>query len=334
MNDRGDTGVERSPMTVVIPGGTGQVGGLLRRALVARGHRVTVLSRRVEQLEPGVRHVRWDGRTLGAWATEFEDADAVVNLAGRTVSCRYNDTNLRQMMDSRVDSARVVGEAIAQAARAPRVWLQASTATIYADARSRPDDLAHTEANGIIGGAEPDTPLYWEYSTRIARRWEQTQAAAPTAQTRRVALRTAMVMTPDRGGVFDYLSWMTRLGLGGPVDGGRQYVSWIHGEDFVRAVLFLLEREDLDGPVNVTSPDPVPQQELMRSLRRAWRCPIGLPATRFMAEIGAFALRTDTELLLKSRRVVPGRLLDAGFTFTHPTWDAAAADLARLARTR
>lgn len=314
-------------MKIVIPGGTGQVGGVLRRALAARGDEVTVLSRRPERLEPGVRHAVWDGRTLGPWAAELDGADAVVNLAGRSVSCRYTDANLRQMMSSRVDSTRVVGEAIAAAERPPAVWLQMSTATIYADARSRDDDLPHDEATGVIGGDEPDVPLYWEYSVRIARRWEEAQAEAQVPGTRRVALRTAMVMTPDRGGVFDYLSWMARVGLGGPVAGGRQHVSWIHGDDFVRVVAFLLDRADLDGPVIVAAPDPVPQRDLMRSLRSAWGGRPGLSATRFMAEIGALALRTDTELLLKSRRVVPGRLLDAGFTFTHPTWDAAARDL-------
>ncbi|RBY93555.1 epimerase [Blastococcus sp. TF02-8] len=321
-------------MKIVLPGGTGQVGGLLRRAMVARGAEVVVLGRRPEQPTDGVRHVVWDGRTLGAWADELDGADAVVNLAGRTVSARYTDRNLRQMMDSRVDSTRVVGQAIERAARPPAVWLQMSTATIYADARSRPDDLPHDEANGIIGGEEPDVPLYWEYSVRIARRWEETQAAADVPGTRRVALRAAMVMTPDRGGVFDYLSWMARVGVGGPVAGGGQYVSWIHGDDFVRAVDLLLEREDLEGPVNLAAPEPVTQRELMRSLRRAWGRRPGLPATRWMAEIGAFVLRTDTELLLKSRRVVPGRLLDAGFTFRHPTWDEAARHLVAERRRR
>jgi hypothetical protein len=319
-------------MRIVIPGGTGQVGALLRRALVAGGDEVTVLSRQPERLEDGVRHEVWDGRTLGPWAAELDGADAVVNLAGRSVSCRYTDENLRAMMDSRVDSTRVVGEAIARAARPPRVWLQMSTATIYADSRSRGDDRPNDDVDGVLGGDEPDVPLYWEYSVRIARRWEQAQAGADVPGTRRVALRTAMVMTPDRGGVYDYLSWMARLGLGGPVAGGHQYVSWIHGDDFVRAVRFLVDRDDLDGPFALAAPDPVPQRELMRSLRAAWGGRPGLPATRLMAEVGAFALRTDTELLLKSRRVVPRRLLDAGFTFGHPTWHAAAADLAAQAR--
>lgn len=314
-------------MKIVVPGGTGQVGGILRRALAARGDEVVVRSRRPEVLEPGVRHVVWDGRTLGAWAAELEGADAVVNLAGRTVSCRYTDTNLRQMMDSRVDSTRVVGEAIAAAAEPPRVWLQMSTATIYADARTRPQGPAHDEATGQIGGDEPDVPLYWEYSVRIARRWETAQVEAPTPGTRKVQLRTAMVMTPDRGGIFDYLSWMARLGLGGPVDGGGQFVSWIHGEDFVRAVELLLERDDVEGPVNLAAPEPLPQRQFMRVLRRAWGQPVGLPATRLMAEVGALVLRTDTELLLKSRRVVPGRLLDLGLAFEHPTWQTAARDL-------
>jgi uncharacterized protein (TIGR01777 family) len=311
-------------MKVVISGGTGQVGGILRRALIARGDEVTVLSRRPEQLEDGVRHRVWDGSTLGAWASELDGADAVINLAGRSVSCRYTDANLRQMMSSRVDSTRVVGEAIARAVQPPKVWLQMSTATIYADARSRGDDQAHDETNGILGGEELDVPLYWEYSVRIARHWEQAQADAHTPGTRRVALRTAMVMTPDRGGIFNYLSWMVRFGLSGAVAGGQQYVSWIHGEDFVRAVEFLLEREDIDGPVNLTAPDPLPQRELMRSLRVALGHRLALPATRLMAELGAFALRSDTELLLKSRRVVPGRLLASGFTFEHPVWRAAA----------
>ncbi|MBD8061355.1 TIGR01777 family oxidoreductase [Oceanitalea stevensii] len=319
-------------MKIVIPGGTGQVGGALRRALAARGDDVVVLSRRPERLEKGVRHVVWDGRTLGGWADEIDGADAVVNLAGRSVSCRYTDANLRQMMSSRVDSTRVVGEAIAQAERPPSVWLQMSTATIYADARSRPDHLPHDESTGVVGGEEPDVPLYWEYSVRIARRWEETQAEADTPRTRCVALRTAMVMTPDRGGVFDYMSWMARLGLGGAVDGGRQYVSWIHEEDFVRAVELLLERDDVEGPVNLAAPEPVQQRDFMRVLRRAWGQPVALPATRLMAEVGAFALRTDTELLLKSRRVVPGRLADAGFTFRHPTWESAAPDLVVRAR--
>ncbi|MFE7224897.1 TIGR01777 family oxidoreductase [Nocardioides sp. NPDC057577] len=315
-------------MKIVIAGGTGQVGGILRRAWSAREHEVVVLSRQPEQLEEGVRHRVWDGRTIGPWAEEIDGADVVVNLAGRTVSCRYTDANLKQMMDSRVESTRVVGEAIAAAANPPITWLQMSTATIYAHRFDAPND----EATGIIGGSEPDAPAYWEFSTRIAKNWEAEQAAAQTPHTRKVALRSAMVMSPDKGGVLDVLLAMARLGLGGPVAGGDQFVSWIHEADFVRACDLLIERDDIAGPVNLAAPEPLPQRDLMRALRTEAGMPIALPATRWMAEIGAWALRTDTELLLKSRRVTPGRLLEAGFEFEYADWASAARDLVSRAR--
>ncbi|MFJ4980176.1 TIGR01777 family oxidoreductase [Streptomyces coeruleorubidus] len=313
-------------MKIVIPGGTGQVGTVLKRALSAAGHDVVVLSRRPRQRD----EVHWDGTTLGPWAGEIDGSDVVVNLAGRSVNCRYTPANLREMMDSRVHSARVVGEAIAAAARPPRVWLQMGTATVYAHRFDAPND----EATGVIGGTEPDAPGYWAYSVDIAKAWEREQETAGTPHTRKVALRAAMVMSPDRGGVFDVLLRLARLGLGGPVADGAQYVSWIHDQDFVRAVEFLVAREDITGPVNLAAPAPLPHRDFMRALRTAWGVPVGLPATRWMAEAGAFVLRSDTELLLKSRRVVPGRLMDAGFTFGHPDWPTAADDLVRRLRSR
>jgi uncharacterized protein (TIGR01777 family) len=311
-------------MKVVIPGGTGQVGAILDRALTAAGHEVAVLTRRPVR----ERQIGWDGRTPGPWAEAVDGSDMVINLAGRSVSCRYTPANLQAMMDSRVDSARVVGEAIASAARPPRVWLQMSTATVYAHRFDAPND----EATGMLGGTEPGVPAYWAYSVRIAKEWERAQERAETPSTRKVALRSAMVMSPDRGGVFDVLSRLARLGLGGPVAGGGQYVSWIHDRDFVRAVEFLADRDDLVGPVNLAAPEPLPQRTFMRALRAAWGVPVGLPATTWMAELGAFAIRSDTELLLKSRRVVPGRLLEAGFAFDHARWPEAVGDLVRRAR--
>ncbi|NRD59294.1 MULTISPECIES: TIGR01777 family oxidoreductase [Corallococcus] len=307
-------------MKVVIPGGTGQVGALLARAFTARGDDVVLISRggRGE-----ARTVSWDGRTLGDWAKEVDGADAVINLAGRSVNCRYSEENLRQMMDSRVDSTRVVGQAIQQASKPPRVWLQMSTATLYAHRMDAPND----EATGLIGGDEPGVPAYWKRSIDIALAWERTLAEANTPHTRKVALRTAMVMSPDKEGIFDVLLGLTRRGLGGPAGSGRQYVSWIHGQDFVRAVQLLLERDDLDGPVNLAAPNPLPQRELMAKLREAAHVSVGLPAAKWMLEVGAFFMRTDTELLLKSRRVVPGRLLDAGFTFEYPDWGTAVTNL-------
>ncbi|WP_433412130.1 TIGR01777 family oxidoreductase [Microtetraspora malaysiensis] len=311
-------------MKIVIPGGTGQVGAILNRALTDAGHEVVVLTRRPMH----DREVRWDGETLGPWAEEIDGSDIVVNLAGRSVNCRYTAANLRAMMDSRVHSTRVVGEAIAAAARPPRVWLQMSTATVYSHRFDAPND----EATGVLGGTESGVPNYWAYSVEIAKAWEGEQERAETPNTRKVALRAAVVMSPDRGGAFDVLLRMARLGLGGPVGGGAQYVSWIHDRDFVRAVEFLADRDDLAGPVNLSAPGPLPQRMLMRALRTAWGVPVGLPATKWMAELGALALRSDTELLLKSRRVVPGRLLEAGFAFDYAQWPEAADDLVRRVR--
>jgi uncharacterized protein (TIGR01777 family) len=272
--------------------------------------------------------VGWDGRDDGAWAGELDGADVVVNLAGRSVDCRYSRANLDAMMRSRVDSTRAVGRAIARAARPPRAWLQMSTATIYAHRF----DAANDEATGRIGGGEPDAPAYWSFSVEIAKAWERAQCETETSATRKVALRTAMVMSPDRGGIFDVLHGMVRRGLGGPIGGGRQYVSWIHHRDFVRAVEWLIARDDFEGAVNLAAPNPLPQRDFMAALRHAAGVRIGLPATRWMAEIGAFVLRTDTELLLKSRRVVPGRLLAAGFAFELPEWPPAAVELVAAAR--
>lgn len=311
-------------MRVVLPGGSGQVGRVLARAFRAQGHEVVVLGRRAAAA--GV--VLWNGRDDGPWMTELDGADVVVNLAGRSVDCRYTRANLDEMMRSRVDSTHAVGRAIERAARPPRVWLQMSTATIYAHRFDAPND----EASGRIGGGEPDAPAYWGFSVEIAKAWEQAQRETETSATRKVALRTAMVMSPDRGGIFDVLLGLVRRGLGGPVGGGRQYVSWIHHRDFVRAVEWLIARDDFEGPVNLAAPNPLPQRDFMAILRRAAGVPIGLPATRWMAAIGAFVLRTDTELLLKSRRVVPGRLQEAGFRFDFPEWPPAAVELVAAAR--
>lgn len=309
-------------MKLVIPGGAGQLGTHLATAFAADGHDVVVLSRAAGGDEGSPRRVAWDGATLGPWAAELGGADAVINLAGRSVNCRYTPDNRRAIMDSRVYSTKVVGDAIAACASPPRVWLQASTATIYAHRYDAPND----ERTGSIGGDEPDVPETWRFSVDVAKAWEQALELAAAPRTRKVALRTAIVMAPDRGGAFDVLLSLVRRRLGGASGDGRQYVSWIHVDDFVRAVRFLLEAE-LEGPVNVAAPNPLPNAEFMRALREAWGARSGLPATRWMLEIGSFFLRTESELVLKSRRVVPARLTESGFTFEHPSWPEAARDL-------
>jgi hypothetical protein len=314
-------------MKIVMPGGTGQIGRVLVRALLARGDEVVVLSRSGRS---AARVVRWDGCTLGAWTQELEGADAVINLAGRSVNCRYSLPNVTEMLRSRVDSTLLVGSAIERCTRPPRVWLQMSTATIYAHRFDAPND----EASGRIGGDEPDAPRRWGFSIEIAKAWERALLAAKTPTTRRVALRSAVMLSADPSLHLDLLLGLVRCGLGGPISGGGHYVSWIHERDFVRAVEFLLAREDLDGPVNLASPGPLPQREFMAALRAAAGVPLGIPAASWMAEIGAFVLRTDTELILKSRRVVPGRLSAASFTFEYPDWPSAARDLVARRRAK
>jgi len=310
-------------MKVLIPGGSGQVGTVLARAFHGDGHEVVVLSRR-PRAAPW-RVVAWDGVHVDDWQRELDGCDVVINLAGRSVNCRYNPANRRQMVESRVLATRAVGRAIAAACSAPRAWLQASTATIYAHRF----DAANNERTGIIGGGEPDAPDTWRFSIEVAQAWERTFDEAITPRTRKVAMRSAMTMSPDRGGVFDTLLWLVRHGLGGRAGDGRQFVSWIHHVDFIRAVRWLIEHEQIDGIVNVASPNPLPQADFMRALRDACGVRFGLPAARWMLELGAVFMHTETELILKSRRVVPARLADAGFTFRFPEWPAAARDLCR-----
>lgn len=314
-------------MKIVIPGGSGHLGRLLVPTLQEEGHEVVVLSR--DGRGGAARAVRWDGRTPGPWVDEVDGADAVVNLAGRSVDCRYSASHLAEMWSSRMDSTAAVGRAVAEAARPPRVWLQASTATIYAHRYDAPND----ERTGVLGGHEPDAPASWRLSIEIAQAWERTQEQADTPETRKVALRTAMVMSPEPGEVLDVLRRHVRLGFGAFGD-GTQYMSWIHHRDFVRAVLFLLGRDDLDGPVNLAAPEPLPQREFLGALRDAAGCPVSVPVARWMLEAGAFVIRTESELVLKSRRVVPARLLGAGFRFDFPEWPAAARDLVAAVRAR
>jgi uncharacterized protein (TIGR01777 family) len=312
-------------MKIVIPGGSGQIGAILARFFSANGHEVVLLSRK--PAPSPWRVAAWDGESVGAWASEIDGSDVVINLAGRSVNCRYHVQNRRLMLESRVRSTQAVGIAITQAKKPPRVWLQASTATIYAHRYEADND----ESTGILGGQEPGVPQTWRFSIDVASAWEKAATDAVTPQTRKVLLRSAMTMSPDAGGVFDVLLRLVRFGLGGTNGDGRQFVSWIHDEDFLRAIEWLVDH-DLDGPVNITSPFPLPNAEFMKTLRAASGACCGLPATEAMLEIGAFFLRTETELILKSRRVVPGRLLESGFAFRYPTWAEAARDLCRRHR--
>lgn len=310
-------------MKIVIPGGSGQVGTVLAWAFHNDGHDVVVLSRKPTVSE--WRTVIWDAETISDWADEIDGADVVINLAGRNVNCRYNAENRREIMDSRVNSTKVVGEAIAKSSNPPKVWLQASTATIYAHRF----DAANDDVTGIIGGNEPDVPDTWNFSIDVATSWERAANEIETPRTRKVLMRSAITLSPDRDGIFDVLLGLVRRGLGGTAGDGKQYISWIHDQDFVRSVYWLIEHEELSGPVNLASPCPLANKDFMRILRDTWGASFGLPAPKWMLEIGAVLMRTETELILKSRRVVPTRLLESGFEFEFPHWEQAARDLCR-----
>jgi uncharacterized protein (TIGR01777 family) len=308
-------------MKIVIPGGSGQVGQILARHFHARGHMVSVLSRSPRPAP--WRVVSWDGATPGGWISELEQSDVCINLAGRSVNCRYTPSNRSIICESRIQSTRLLNQVLCSLNRAPRLWFNASTATIYRHSLDR----AMNEAEGELGGNEPGAPDTWNFSIDVAKGWEDAFFSTPTPLTRKIAMRSALTLSPDRGGVFDVLLGLVRHGLGGRHGTGTQFVSWIHEADFVRAIDLLIAREEFSGVVNLASPNPLPNCDFMRVLRDAWGIHFGLPSPAWIIEISTWLMRTESELVLKSRRVVPGRLLDGGFQFLFPEWPSAAREL-------
>src|SRR6266702_6338171 len=320
-------------MKIILPGGSGQVGTILARHLCAEHHDVLVLSR-TPQHTPW-RTLPWDGRTTGPWTAELEDADAVIHLSGRSVNCRYTPANRKDIFDSRTVPTELLGRVIASCRNPPRIWMNASTSTFYRHSLDRPQDEYTGELGDLPserGTREPaNLPETWSFSIDVAHSWEQAFHAADTPRTKKIALRSSMVMSPDPGGVFSVFSSLARASLGGTLGPGTQYVSWIHDQDYCSAIDLLLDRPEItdetSGVVNMTAPHPLPNRDFMRDLRRAWHAPIGLPAASWILEIGAIFLRTETELILKSRRVVPAVLLRHGFEFAFPTWPDAVHNL-------
>jgi NAD dependent epimerase/dehydratase family enzyme len=310
----------------VIAGAGGFLGRYLVRAFRRKGDGVRTIGR------SAAADAGWDDPI--ALARVLDGADVLLNLAGRSVNCRYTEANRREILESRVRTTRLLAQAVRSASRPPRLWLNASTATIYRHA----DDRPMTESGGELGAG---------FSVEVAKAWEHEFFAPALPRTRRVSLRLAIVL--GRGSVLPPLVRLVRFGLGGPqLDGrwfatrsrraagvqhenrhtaGRQRFSWVHIEDVRRAIEFLVGREDLTGAVNVASPNPSDSRSLMRTLRRVLRVPVGLPAFRWMLEIGAILLHTETELVLKSRWVLPERLEQAGFRFAHPELEPALRQL-------
>ena len=348
------------PLKIVLPGGSGQVGQALARHFTERGHQVTVLTR--GPYTASWQTVHWDGENIGPWTEYLEGADVCINLAGRSVNCRYDVANREAIYTSRIRSTQMLGRVIAGLSQPPRVWLNASAATIYRRALDEDGvDLPLDEACALGGdeitsgakapadsiaimyGLKPvpfteRTTERWAgrrgFSARVALDWEAEFFAAETPRTRKVALRSAIVLSPAPGSAFAVLSKLVRLGLGGKQGNGRQFVCWIHEADYARAVEFLIVHEELQGPINMAAPTPLSNREFMAALRWAWDVPNGLPAPSLAIKLGAILMRTESELVLQSCRAVPGRLLEAGFTFEFPEWAEAAEDLVRQWKSR
>ncbi|CAM3565571.1 epimerase [Deinococcus frigens] len=301
-----------SPHRLVIAGGSGFLGRAVARHFSDLGWDVVTVSRSPSAVSMPGRWVRWHGLRQGEWAREVGGAAAVLNLAGRTVNCRYTAQNMLDIYTSRLDTTRALGTAIRDAAAPPPVWLNSSTGTIYRGAQT-----PQTEAAGEIGDG---------FSVDVGQRWEAALLEEDLPRTRRVALRTAMVYGLGTDGVMATTDPLMRLGLGGPMAGGGQYVSWIHERDFCRAVEFLVDSE-LAGPVNVSAPQPLPNRDFLRAYREAWGMPLGIPSTAGLIGLGAAVMRSEAELLLKSRYTVPERLLQTGFEFEYPSWPEAIAAL-------
>lgn len=303
--------------TIVIIGANGFLGRHLCRHFARHGKEVVAIARHREGWSGDGMFLEWDGETQGPWSLALEGAEAVINLAGRSVNCRYNARNRREIMESRVRSTTAVGEAIAACRVPPKVWLNAGTATWYRHAEDRPQDDWLGE-----GGSG--------FSCEVAQVWEDAFfGASVPAATRKLGLRIGMVLANEPGTVFDVLSKLAARGLGGRMGSGRQRISWIHMEDFLRAVDFTIADPFLEGVVNVTAPSFPTNREWMACFRETVDMPLGLPAAEWMLKIGAWVMRSETELVLKSRWAKPLRLRDAGFTWRFAEAPAAIADLAQ-----
>jgi hypothetical protein len=299
--------------TIVIAGGSGYLGQVLAQHFTRVSRPVVILTRRPQELSPLARHVQWDGETLGPWTRELENAAALINLCGHSVNCRYNEKNRREILESRLKPTHALGKAVVLCADPPKVWLNASSATIYRDSYDQPMD----ESSGETGEG---------FSVDVCQQWEKMFFDYPLQRTRKVALRTTIVFGPG-GLAFQTFRRVVRWGLGGKMGSGKQYVSWIHEDDFARGVDWIIGHENLKGPVNLAAPNPLPNREFMRTFRKVCRRPIGLPAAGWMLGIGALMMGTETELILKSRYVVPGQLRSTGFQFKFPHWREALQNI-------
>lgn len=310
---------------IVIAGGTGFIGRNIA-GYFAADNSIVILTRNAKDAAnnayeefainkpflENIRLVEWNARDAGDWTKEIDGADLVINLAGKSVNCRYTAKNKKEIFDSRTDSTHAIGDAIAKSVVPPKLWINAASATIYRHATDGPQDELTGE-------------MHDDFSVKVCKLWEKTFFDQRTPFTRKVALR--MAITLGAGGVMvPYLN-LLKFGLGGRQGSGKQMYSWVHIKDVCRCIKFIYENNDLEGVFNLSAPNPVTNETFMKVLRRMYGHKFGLPAYEWMLKIGAALIGTETELILKSRWVVPTKLLNEGFSFEFPTIENAFDDI-------
>lgn len=296
-------------MKIIIAAGTGFLGKNLKNYFTEKGHQVYVLTRNPKHKN----EICWDAKTLDEWESILENADIIINLAGKSVDCRYTDKNKKEIFSSRIESTKVLQQAVNECINKPKVWLNASSATIYIHSETH----LNTEENGVIGD---------DFSMNICKSWESEFFKVKTENVRKIALRTSIVLG-NNGGAFPKLKMLTKLGLGGKQGRGNQNISWVHIQDFCRAVEFIIAQENISEEINITAPNPLSNQEFMKKLRKEMKIPFGLNAPIWQLEIASLFLKTETELLLKSRNIYPEKLIKSGFEFSYPTVESAFKNL-------
>jgi len=299
---------------IVITGGTGFLGEYLTSYFIKEGYHIYIISRSKKANLEHITYLQWDGKSQGEWSKHIENAEAIINFAGKSVNCRYTETNKRIILESRVNATKAIGEAIQNAKHPPKVWLNGGSATIYRYS----EDMDMTEADGELGN---------NFSVDVCKAWEATFDEYVTPNTRKVFMRISIVLGKD-GGVIPVLKRLIKFGLGGKQGHGRQRVSWLHVHDFARMVEWLMANDSFNGKVNCVSPNHVSNSEFMKAIRSIYNISIGLPQPKWLLKMGAVMIGTETELILKSRKVVPDRLLKSGFVFEYPLLDKALEEIA------
>ncbi len=291
--------------TMVIAGGTGFLGKSLSTYFVEQGYKIIILSRTHHLDTANIQYVKWDAENLGSWTTALEKASVLINLNGKSVDCRYTPENKQKIYDTRINATHILQKACKQLKHPPALWINAASATIYRHATDRAMD----EQTGELGTG---------FSVDVCKKWEQSFFQEQHPKIRKVALRIAIVFG-KKGGALAPLKQLVKKGLGGKQGSGMQYVSWLHEKDLARIIDFVIQHKDTAGVYNAAAPTPVQNISFMKKLRKLYRIPFGLALPTFALKIGAWLIQTETELILKSRRVVPTRLLKEGFRFEYPT---------------